>query len=51
MTDEQMKLARAEKLIRDMYMALRESKRVDMYDPYSWAELNEELMERIREFM
>lgn len=42
---------RAEQLIRDLYMECRESQNTNLYNPYTWAELNPELMQRIKEFM
>jgi len=42
---------RAIQLIRDLYMNCRESQRVDQYNPYTWAELHPNLMNRLKEFM
>ena len=42
---------RAEQLIRDLFMKCRESQNINQYNPYTWAELNPKLMQRIKEFM
>jgi hypothetical protein len=42
---------RAEMLLRDMFMKCRDSQRVHQHNPYTWAELNKDLMQRLKEFM
>jgi hypothetical protein len=42
---------RAEHLLREMFMKCRDSQNVNQHNPYSWAELNPELMQRLKEFM
>jgi len=42
---------RAEMLLRDMFMKCRDSHRMNQHNPYSWAELNKDLMHRLKEFM
>lgn len=49
--DTEAKLARAEKLIQELYMKARDDCTPNQWNPYTWAELNVELMHRIKEFM
>lgn len=45
------KYQRAEKLIGELYMKCRDSQTINQHNPYTWAELNEDLMLRIQEFI
>ena len=42
---------RARKLLQDMYVNCRDDQVINQYNPYSWAELNQDLMKRLEEFM
>ena len=49
--DDDTKHQRAEKLIGELYLNCRDSQNINQHNPYSWAELNEDLMLRIQEFI
>lgn len=42
---------RAEMLIRDLFMKCKKSQNINQHNPYTWAELNRDLMHRLKEFM
>lgn len=49
--DSDNKYQRAEKLIGELYLKCRDSQTINQHNPYTWAELNKDLMSRIQEFM